>query len=194
VGWLLLAVLVIMWAAFLVPLRHLRKDPSAEVADFERRMELLAYSEVQGTTGRWIMTPRKGVRFVGTAERSRARARDRRRRVFVFLLESITLSFLIGLVPPLRAMWYLTTLLGVLLVLYVWLLLSLKHRPAETPAERAKAARVPERASKAAATVARYVAEGTSRLARPHVNGQAVVSEPDRVHVTVRPAEQVARA
>jgi len=82
----------------------------------------------------------------------------------------------------------------VMLLLYVWLLLSLKHRPAETPAERAKAARIPEKTTRAAATVARYVAEGSSRLARPHVNGQAVVSEPDRVHVTVRPAEQVARA
>lgn len=193
-GWLLLAVLLIMWAAFLVPLRHLRKDPSAEVADFERRMELLAYSEVQGTTGRWIMTPRKGVRFVGTAERTKARARDRRRKVFVFLLESITLSFLIGLVPPLRAMWYLTSLLGVLLALYVWLLLSLKHRPAETPVERVRAAKIPERATKAAATVARYVAEGGSRLARPTVNGLGVVGGDDRVHVTVRPAEQAARA
>jgi hypothetical protein len=193
-GWLLLAALVIMWAAFLVPLRHLRKDPSAEVADFERKMELLAYSEVQGTTGRWIMTPRKGVRFVGTAERTRARARDRRRKVFVFLLESVTLSFLIGLVPPLRPMWYLTSILGVLLVVYVWLLLSIKRRPAETPVERAKAARLPEKASEAAAAVARYVAEGGSKLARPNVNGLGVVTEPDRVHVTVRPAEQVARA
>ena len=78
---------------------------AGSVDDFERRMEFLAHAEVNGTTGRWIVTPRKGARFVGDAERRKARVRDRRRRVLVFLLEAIGISFLIGLVPPLRVVW-----------------------------------------------------------------------------------------
>ena len=186
--WLLLAALGMMWAAFLLPLRRHKRDPSAEVADFERRMELLAYSEVQGTTGRWIMTPRKGVRFVGTAQRQRSRARERRKKVFVFLLELILLSFLIGLVPPLHAVWYGTGMLLTLLLLYIWLLLAMKHRPPEPVHERARAARLPEKADAAAAIVARYVAEGRSTVARATYNGLGTLHEPDRVHVVVRPA------
>ncbi len=130
VEWLALAPLGIMWAAFLAPTPGRRRSAHTSVGDFERGLELLAYSEVHGTQGRWIVTPRKGARFVGTAERQRARARDRRRRVFVVLLESILLTGLIGAVPPLRAMWSVTLVLGVLLVLYVWLLLSMKARSA----------------------------------------------------------------
>ncbi|MGZ8599745.1 MAG: hypothetical protein ACXWX6_05980, partial [Actinomycetota bacterium] len=73
-------------------------------------MELLADTERSGQ-GRWIVTPRKGMAFVGRKERAKERARQRRRRVFVFMLESIVLTLLIGLVPPLRAMWYSTGML-----------------------------------------------------------------------------------
>src|SRR5215211_3534799 len=118
--WLLLAALGIMWTAFLIPLTsRRRRSTSASVGDFERRMEFLAHAEVNGTTGRWIVTPRKGARFVGDAERRRARIRERRRRILVFLLESIAVTFLIGLVPPLRVFWYASVGLGVLLVAYV---------------------------------------------------------------------------
>ena len=65
--WLLLGVLGIIWAAFLIPVGRRRSD-SRSVEDFERRMELLANAEVHGTTGRWIVTPRKGVRFLGPRE------------------------------------------------------------------------------------------------------------------------------
>jgi hypothetical protein len=107
-------------------------------------MELLAHAGVHGTNGRWIVTPRKGVRFLGPQERSRARARERRRRVFVFLLEAISISFLIGLVPPLRAIWSVTAVFGVLLLLYIWLLLTMKGRTAH-PHDTVREARVPER-------------------------------------------------
>jgi Flp pilus assembly protein TadB len=127
VQWLLLALLGIMWAAFLVPRARTRSD-SRSVQDFERRMELLAQAEVHGTSGRWIVTPRKGVRFLGPRERQQARARVRRRRVFVFLLEAIGLSLLIGIVPPLRVAWVVATALGGLLLLYVWALLVIKAR------------------------------------------------------------------
>ena len=126
--WMLLAALGIMWAAFLVPRGRKTSSESRSVNDFEHRMELLANAEVHGTTGRWIVTPRKGVRFLGPDDRRRARARDRRRKVFVVLLELIALSFLMGLVPPLRHVWYVTAGLGAVLVVYVWVLLSMKGR------------------------------------------------------------------
>jgi Flp pilus assembly protein TadB len=132
VQWLLLVALGIMWAAFLVPIGRKRSD-TRSVEDFERRMELLANAEVHGTSGRWIVTPRKGVRFLGPRERQQARARARRRRVLVVLLETIALTVLIGIVPPLRASWYVAAGLAAVLVLYVWVLLVVKAREAAAP-------------------------------------------------------------
>src|SRR5262245_21374420 len=132
VQWLLLVALGIMGAAFLVPIGRKRSD-ARSVEDFERRMELLANAEVHGTSGRWIVTPRKGVRFLGPRERQQARARARRRRVLVVLLEAIALTALIGIVPPLRAAWYATAALAGVLVLYVWVLLVMKAREAAAP-------------------------------------------------------------
>ena len=157
--WLLLAALGIMWVAFLLPSDRRRQRTEHSVEDFERRMELLAHAEAQGSEGRWIVTPRKGARFVGVAERRRARLRERRRKVLVFLLESIGLTFLIGLVPPLRTVWALTGIFAGLLVLYVWLLLSIKHRAAVQPHETARAARQPERVKTPVTAVPRYVVD-----------------------------------
>jgi hypothetical protein len=112
VGWLLLVALGVIWGAFLVPTR--RTSHSRSIEDFERNMDLLADTEGNGR-GRWIVTPRKGVAFVGTRERARERARARRRRVFVFMIESTGIAFLIGLVPPLRAMWLVAGSLMILL-------------------------------------------------------------------------------
>ncbi len=187
--WLLLAGFGIMWVAFLMPTGRRGRSPHQSVEDFGRRMELLAQAEAQGTGGRWIVTPRKGVRFVGTVERRRARARERRRQVFTFLLESIALSFLIGLVPPLRSLaWGITMVLGLTLLLYVWLLLAMKHRTSAPSAnETVRASRVP--ATRAPHAVqARYVAEGRSTWARPTFNGLGSLGESDRVHVVVRTA------
>ena len=82
--WLLLAALGIMWVAFLLPSDRRRRKTEQSVEDFERRMELLAQTELHAN-GRWIVTPRKGMPFVGTAERHRSRARERRRHVFTVL-------------------------------------------------------------------------------------------------------------
>src|SRR6266576_4772082 len=127
VEWMLLAALGIMWGAFLVP-RGRKRSEARSVTDFEQRIELLANAEVHGTTGRWIVTPRKGVRFLGPDDRRRARARERRRKVFVVLLDAIVLTSLMGVAPPLRAMWYVAAGFGVVLILYMWVLLSLKGR------------------------------------------------------------------
>ena len=188
--WAALAALGIMWAAFLVPTPGRRRSAHGSVVEFERGLELLAYSEVHGTEGRWIVTPRKGARFVGNAERERARARDRRRRVFIILLESILITGLIGAVPPLRAVWSATLVLAVLLVLYVWLLLSMKARSTR-PAQRetVQAATAPERAPRAVKP--RHVADGAMGWARPTFNGLVGLGEGDDVHVVVKPASAV---
>jgi hypothetical protein len=184
VEWLPLAALGIMWLAFLVPSGR-RRSEARTVEDFEHRMELLAQAEVHGTNGRWIVTPRKGVRFLGPKERQRARARHRRRQVFVFLLESIGISFLIGLVPPLRAIWSVTIVLVAMLTVYVWLLLSMKAREAD-PHERIRAAQEPR--TSRAPLPERFVADGRMGWARPTFNGLGGVAEGDRVHVVVKPA------
>jgi hypothetical protein len=188
VDWLPLAALGIMWVAFLVPTDRRRSSGAASVAEFERGMELLAYTDTDGAHGRWIVTPRKGVPFVGAAHRQRARARERRRRVLIVLLESIGITFLIGSVPPLRAMWSATIVLGILLFFYVWLLLAVKQRA------RVRSTMTVGDAAAVSATVparpitARHVAEGAMGWARPTFNGLASFGEPDRVHVVVRPA------
>lgn len=182
--WLPLAALGIMWVAVLVPVLR-RRPEHRSMSDFEERMELLAHAGVHGTNGRWIVTPRKGVRFLGPQQRHRARARERRRRVFVFLLESIGISFLIGLVPPLRAIWSVTAVFGVLLFLYVWLLLGMKARVAH-PHDIARAAKAPEQPR--AIPSPRYVAEGAMAWARPTFNGLNGFAENEAVHVVVRSA------
>ena len=186
--WLLLAALGIMWVAFLLPSRRRPRPPHASVGEFEHGMELLAQAEAQGASGRWIVTPRKGARFVGTAERKRARARERRRQVFTFLLESIGITFLIGLVPPLRQVWTVTMVLGVLLGIYVWLLLAMKNQATQAhPHDQARAAHAPAPHMRPAPI--RHAAEGRSSWARPTFNGMGTLGESDRVHVIVRPAD-----
>ncbi len=192
--WLLLGALGIMWVAFLLPSGRRQHTAARSVEDFERRMELLAHVEANGSQGRWIVTPRKGARFVGVTERRRARVRERRRKVLVFLLESIGLTFLIGSVPPLRSVWYLSAIFGGLLVLYVWLLLSIKHRASDLPHETARAAREPARVKTPVTAVPRYVVNNMTGWARPTFNGLGSVGEGDRVHVVVRPAGDMAGA
>jgi phage shock protein PspC (stress-responsive transcriptional regulator) len=184
VDWLLLAVLGIIWCGFLMPTGR-RRGPTQSIDEFERRMELLANAEVNGTTGRWIVTPRKGVRFLGPQERQRARARERRRQVFVGMLEGIGLTLLIGAAPPLRVVWYVSAALGSLLVVYVWLLLTMKAHEAR-PQDQVRAVHAPARP--ALAPTPRYVADRAQSRSRPTFNGLGSIGEGDRVHVVVHPA------
>lgn len=183
-GWLPLAALGIIWAAYLLPRR--RASPEVSIQDFGRTMRLLASTE--GSGRRYVVAPAKGARFLGPRGRARARARQRRRRVFVFLLESIGLSFLIGLAPPLRAVWYASGVIAAILFAYVWLLLWMKGQdPGARIRERAAAARAPARPT-ALARAQRYVAGGMGRLPRPAWGGLGSAAEDDLVHVTVRRA------
>ena len=188
-SWLLLAGLGILWAAFLLPIERRRHSPGSSVEGFERDMELLA--ETEHSRGRWIIVHKKG-RFMGAHARKRVRSRDRRRRVFVFLLESTIITFLIGLVPPLRVVWDLTMALGVLLVLYVWMLLTLRARehdanPAPHRVNEGVAVPSEEGAKLRPAPTPRYVAQGVGGVPRPIVNGLGSLDEDDPVHVVVRP-------
>jgi len=185
VSWLLLAALGTMWAAFLLP--TWRRYPGNTVKDFERNMDLLAETEGSGE-GRWIVTPRKGMTFVGPRARSQARARERRRRILVVLIESIALTGLIGLVPPLRAMWYATAVLLVALGAYVWLLVSMKagHSAARAPAVPSEVAA----AARARPARHRYVADASGRTARAAYNGLATLGE-DHGPVVVKSASTV---
>lgn len=190
--WLAVAVFAIMWAAILFPSPRRRPSHRTSVEDFGRDMDLLAHAEGR-THGRWIVTPQKGVPFLGMPRRERVRARERRRHVFVFLLESLLITFLMGLVPPLRAMWAATAALAGLLIAYVWLLLWIKARGTEPhPHEVARAARAPEPSVGIVARTpaARYAAEGGSRTARPIYAGMGGFEDEDSVHVVVLPASQ----
>jgi hypothetical protein len=191
-----------LWVAFMLPTARRRHSPQASIKGFERDMEVLA--DTDSPRGRWIIAPKKATPFLGSHKRRVARARERRRRVFVFLLESIGITFLIGAVPPLRPVWTITMLLVGLLIAYVFLLLSLKN--VEHPRDRSVHEAVDEMTPSAEtarfasargyASGRRYVAENQSRSARPTYNGLGAVDEGDRVHVVVRSARElnVARA
>jgi hypothetical protein len=186
VGWLLLAALGIMWAAFLLPSR--RGSPNKSVKEFGRDMDLLADAETQG---RWIVTPRKGMTFIGPRARAQVRARERRRRVLIVLVESIVLTGLIGLVPPLRAMWYATAALAGLLGLYVWMLISMKaQRANRRDIVRVREAAAPERAQPARH---RYAADAGGRTPRPAINGLPTMAD-EVARISVKPAREVAVA
>lgn len=186
-GWLLLVALVIVWAAFLIPSWRgssgIMTDKSMK--DFERNMDMLAET---GSQGRWIVTPRKGTTFIGRRARAQVRARERRRRVLMVLIESVALTALIGLVPPLRAMWYATGSLLVLLGAYVWALLAMKTRSdsaREDLRPHGAAAPVPTRPARQ-----RYAADASSRTARRSFNGLPAFGD-DLVNIVVRPAAEV---
>ncbi|HEY8117209.1 MAG TPA: hypothetical protein VIH70_12400 [Actinomycetota bacterium] len=185
-GWLLLAALVVLWAAFLLPSWANPSKTDRSMKDFERNMDMLAETE---SPGRWIVTPRKGTTFIGLRARAQARARERRRRVLVVLIESLVLTALIGLVPPLRAMWYATATLLVLLASYVWALLTMKARadPHDPVRSRETAATAPASPRPARQ---RYAADASNRTARRSFNGLPAFGD-DLANIVVRPAAEV---
>ena len=183
----MLAALVILWAAFLLPSwANSPGKTDKSMKDFERNMDMLAETESQG---RWIVTPRKGTTFIGQRARAQARARERRRRVLMVLIESLVLTGLIGLVPPLRAMWYATAILLALLGGYVWALLMMKARADAYVRARPRetAATAPARPRPARQ---RYAADASNRTTRRSFNGLPAFGD-DLVNIVVRPAGEV---
>ena len=185
-GWLLLVALLILRAVFLIP--SWASPPSKtdkSMKDFERNMDMLAETE---SPGRWIVTPRKGTTFIGLRARAQARARERRRRVLMVLIECLVLTALIGLVPPLRAMWYATATLLVLLGGYVWALLTMKARAdAHDPARSRETAATTPASPRPARQ--RYAADASNRTTRRSFNGLPAFGD-DLVNIVVRPAAE----
>jgi hypothetical protein len=120
-----------------------------------------------------------------------ARARERRRRVLVFLLEGVAFSFLIGIAPPLRAMWVAAGVFAALLAAYVWLLIAMREQYEQERARLRAAARpVPRPRAAIRPPAERFVADGRSRWPRPTVNGLGSLGEGDRVHVVILPTSE----
>jgi hypothetical protein len=132
-NWILLALLVMIWAVFLLP--HRSRSPASSVEAFERKMNLLA--DANRSTGRWVLVPQRGERFLGPRERYRARARRRRRHVFVALIDATLLTLLMGLFPPFRIMLIATGILVILLLGFTSVLVQIRF--AEDAAARARA-------------------------------------------------------
>jgi len=188
VSWILLAGLGIIWAAFLLPSR--RRSPASSVEEFERKMTMLA--EANKNSGRWVLMPRRGQRFMGPTDRSRARARRRRRQVFALLLEACGLTFLMGLFPPFRPLFAVTAVLAGLLVVYTLLLIRLRTvemhqaRARRTPAARSGMARDPRRRVSANGN-----GHGSGNGYSPIEAGVRVID--GDVHVVVRTSEELER-
>jgi hypothetical protein len=130
--WIALAVLGLIWAILLLP------EPRSR----SRRLKMPVEQEFRHP-GRWILSPRRGARFVGANARNRERARERRRRVYLFLLEAIGLTGLIGLFPPLRGMLVVTAIFGVILLAYTALAFSMTRGTATAVAAAPADAQAP---------------------------------------------------
>jgi hypothetical protein len=109
--------------------------------------------------------------------------------VLVVLIESLVLTALIGLVPPLRAMWYTTAFLLVLLGGYVWALVTMKARADTNDPARPREAAATAPASPRPARQ-RYAADASNRTARRSFNGLPAFGD-DLVNIVVRPAAEV---
>ena len=103
----------------------------------------------------------------------------------------MVLTFLIGIVPPLRVAWYVSAGVAALLLIYTSLLVYIKNQAAVARAERANAIRRPQRPKPVRP---RYVADGPSGWPRQTFNGLGQLGEGDHVHVVVKPAAEGAGA
>lgn len=182
--WLFLAVLAIIWAAFLLPSDGRRTSPTTEIAEFEKKLDLLADTEGEG---RWVVAPGKGMRFMSPRARERQRILERRRQVLTLLVEATTITFVIGLIPPLRVFWIITSAFGVALFGFVWMLVRLKtieggaHGVAQQNADYHRVSAVTN------GTSDRYIADRSGRMAKTSYAGLAAFTDDD-VHVVVRDA------
>jgi hypothetical protein len=176
----MLAALVMIWAAFLLPHERGRAS-SRTVEDFEKNMELLAETGRAGQ-GRWIVTPQKGTPFIGSRARAQQRARERRRRVFVVMLESIGLTSDRPRSAPRDVVRDRRLLL---LAVYVWR--AVEATSSLGQCEQNRLVRVPDGPTPAPS---RYVADASSRTPRAAFNGLTLDGD-DAVNIIVRRARQV---
>ncbi len=145
-GVVVLIVLAAVWAAFLLPpILRARSEhrPSGSISDFRKQLHVLARTS-PGATGRSNLhhvapgrvVPIRPCAVVGAAPtplrlgRSRQSVK-RRRDIFVGLLVAMAGSLVLGLLPPLRALWAVHVVLDVLFAGYVAALIYLRNLAAE---------------------------------------------------------------
>ncbi len=143
-GWLFVAVLGIIWTVFFWPYLRRGASPVNSVEAFERKMEFLAETN-GGTRGRWVLTPRKEVRFQRPRERDRTRVVRRRRRIVAGLAEAAALALLIGLFPMFHGMLLAAAVLGGVLLVYAALLVRVRMHEDRRARVRRAAARARSR-------------------------------------------------
>jgi hypothetical protein len=135
-GWLLFALLGIIWIAFLLPRKH--SSPLGSAKEFERTLNLLAETN-RTASGRWVLVPPKGRVLDGGQASRRIRARRRRRLLFVLMADGALLTGIMGAFPGLRPMLFGTAALSSLLLLYTGLLAAIAaHERAEARRRRAR--------------------------------------------------------
>jgi hypothetical protein len=187
----LVALLGIIWAAFLIP-SH-RRSPVSSIEEFEEHMNLLAETNTK-SPGRWVLIPRKDRGLLDPRDRQRARVRRRRRQVFMVLLDATTLTLLMGLFPPLRMMLYGTAVLALLLLAYALVLAKIREDELEEGRRRRQMGQQLPRASVRAGNLngnghvdGAYGHEATERLLRE--SGVQILDED--VHVVVRRSDEI---
>ena len=191
-GWFLVALLGMIWIAFLLPHGRFGLSTRSSVEEFGRNMDLLAEAN-RSVPGRWVIMPRRGARFMDPRDRSRARNRRRRRQVLALLGEVTGLLVIIGLFPPLHAMLYGALIVLGLLLVYGAMLTRV--RAAETARARLVAA-ARSRAVEAPPAVARRPV-AVAALASSEWGSSPSAGElddlmvEDDVHVIVRRSDEV---
>jgi hypothetical protein len=136
-GWLLFALLGIIWIVFLLPRKH--SSPLGSAKEFERTLNLLAETN-RTVSGRWVLVPPKDRVLEGGQTSRRIRARRRRRLLFVLMADGALLTGIMGAFPGLRAMLFGTAALSSLLLLYTGLLAAIAaHERTEARRRRARA-------------------------------------------------------
>lgn len=103
---------------------RLESSPVNGVRSFERDMGVIAKTNKAAAPGRWIMIPRSEVT---RPIRRRSRVIRRRRLAFQRLLVTAAVTFLIGIVPGLRWMWFVHLAVDAVIGFYVLRLLRWKR-------------------------------------------------------------------
>ncbi|HVF33211.1 MAG TPA: hypothetical protein VM933_09255 [Acidimicrobiales bacterium] len=145
-GVVVLIVLAAVWAAFLLPpILRARAEhrPSGSISDFRKQLHVLARTS-PAATGRLPVTAGGRVvpmhpRPIAPPHRSPAPLRlgrsrqsvKRRRDIFLGLLVAMAGSLVLGVLPPLRALWAVHVLLDVLFAAYVASLVYLRNLAVE---------------------------------------------------------------
>jgi hypothetical protein len=148
-GVVVLIVLAAVWAAFLLPpILRARAEhrPSGSISDFRKQLHVLARTSpttsISAAASRRVvpMRPRPTASASAYAygrpaqplRLGRSRQSIKRRRdIFLGLLVAMGGSLVLGLLPPLRALWLVHVVLDVVFVAYVAALIYLRNLAAE---------------------------------------------------------------